>query len=384
MKIVADENIGLASEAFSQFGDVRLMPGRTISRAELQDADALVVRSITRVDSELLEGTSVGFVGTATIGTDHIDFDYLEEHNIAFVDAAGGGARSVAEYVVAALLTLREHGLTRIEDDQIAIVGVGAIGTMAAEFARILGMKVIEHDPPRAENEPEFTSASLYQVFASDIILLAVPLTREGKYATYHLVDYDFLRSMKPDSILINIARGGVVTSDALRETLERDELRTAVLDVWETEPEVPVDLLEKCVLATPHIAGYSQDGKLKGTEMMAEGLARFTGVLNQWSVKSSLPGIAGRVDVEGLDRLGALEKAVRAAYDIQKETFRFREIFSLSPEERKERFDLFRKGYQVRREFTAWSVVSSEDHATLESLKGLGFAVEQGMSRLP
>ena len=374
MNIIADENIGLAAEAFEQFGNVQLMPGRAINRRDLLDVDALIVRSITQVNRELLEETSIGFVGTATIGTNHIDFEYLEEQGIQFADAAGGGARSVAEYVVAGFLALWKKNLITIDEDQVAVIGVGAIGTMIASFARRLGMTVIEYDPPRAEKEPEFISASLDQVFASDIVLLAVPLTHEGAHPTHHLVNRDVLYSMKQGSTLINVSRGSVVDSDALQESLIAGHIQNAILDVWEREPEVPVNLLERCVVTTPHIAGYSKDGKLKGTEMMAEGLAQFAGVNNQWSVQNALSTIAGKVTVEGLSRLKALYKAVNTAYDVQKDNFLFRESFSLSTEERKKKFDQFRRNYHVRREFTAWSVVTPENRVIAEIIKDLGF----------
>lgn len=373
MIVVADENIACGREAFTQFGEVRLVPGRKLTREVLTDADAIVVRSITRVNEALLDGTPVRFVGTATIGTDHIDFDYLNGKGITFADAAGAGARSVAEYVVAALLTLRERGIVRIEDERIGVVGAGAIGSRIAEFASVLGMTVVEYDPPRAEREAEFVSAPMEAVLDCDVIALSVPLTHEGEHATHHLLNDAFLARLTRTPVLINTARGGVVDSSALAHALQRRLVRDAVLDVWEGEPEVPVGLLNHCTIATPHIAGYSQDGKLKGTEMMAEALAAHLGRSNEWSVRNALPIEAGRLDLTALHRFDAARLLVRAAYDIERDGALLRETFGGSDEERRIGFDGLRKNYPVRREFPAWSFFTDRED-TERMLTGLGF----------
>ncbi|MCB0713993.1 MAG: 4-phosphoerythronate dehydrogenase [Ignavibacteriae bacterium] len=373
MTIVADENIASASEAFEQFGEVRLLSGRAIAQQHLIEADALVVRSITQVNRELLQGTRVKFVGTATIGTDHIDFDFLEENGIAFADAAGGGARSVAEYVAAGLLQLHGKGMIDIRSAKLAVVGVGAIGQKIVDFSQALGMEVIQYDPPRAENEVGFVSASLTNLFQADIVSLSIPLTEGGDYPTHHWVDEKFLESVKPGAVLINTARGGVVHSEALRVSLAEKHLSGAILDVWEGEPEVPRELLQLCQLATPHIAGYSQDGKLKGTEMMADGLARFAGVKNMWSTAHALPHRAGTIDLRGLDLFEGIRKATETAYNIAEDDRNLRELFSLPPNERRAGFDRLRKTYWKRREFPAWEVLA-EDPEMLSILNGLGF----------
>lgn len=373
MTIIADENIARADEAFAQFGTVRTAAGRAITRELLTEADALIVRSITQVDRELLHGTPVRFVGTATIGTDHIDLDYLFHHGIGFADAAGGGARSVAEYIVAALLTLRERGMLRITGERLGVIGVGAIGSRASAFAHLLGMDVVEYDPPRAAAEPNFISAPLEKIFECDVIVPALPLSYEGEHPTHHLIDHSFLARMKPGAVLINTARGGVADSAALIQGLKEGQLGNAVLDVWEGEPDVPIELLERCLLTTPHIAGYSQDGKLKGTEMMAEGLAKHCGVENLWHVAKVLPSEAGRVDVTGLTPLDAARKTVLAAYDIEADSSALRRTFTHSSEERRKEFDLLRKNYSVRREFPAWHFITDKAEIT-NLLEGIGF----------
>lgn len=373
IRIVADENIARAQEALGHYGDVRLMHGRAIDRDSLMNADALVVRSITKVNAALLEGTPVRFVGTATIGTDHIDFPYLGEHNIAFADAAGGGSRSVAEYVVAALLELRERELLNIAGEKLGVIGVGAIGSKVVELGRCLGMDVLEYDPPRASAESDFHSVALEDILRCDVIVLAVPLNRDGEHPTLHLVDSDFLSRLPSPTILINAARGPVVDSAALGDALRQDRLKACVLDVWEGEPEVPVDLLRLCAITTPHIAGYSRDGKLRGTEMMAEALARHLGVENRWRVADVLPAEAGRLDLRGLAPLDATRKIVSAAYDICADDQALRTSFSLSDTERRKFFDALRKNYGERREFPAWRFVTENSDA-VKVLGGLGF----------
>jgi len=371
--IVADENIARAEEALSPFGNVRLKRGRDIIREDLVDADALVVRSVTRVDRTLLEGTPVRFVGTATIGTDHIDFGFLNERHIAFADAAGGGARSVSEYVVAALLELRRRGKLELQGGRLGVIGVGAIGSLVVRFGRLLGMEVCGFDPPRERIDSSFSSCALSEAMSADALVLAVPLTRDGDHPTYHLVDDPFLSGMNPDALLINVSRGGVVDSDALVRGVRSGRPAGAVLDVWEAEPEVPQELLDTSELMTPHIAGYSRDGKLRGTEMMAEGIAQFLGVENRWRVERVLPAEAGRLELSGLELLEAAEALVSAAYDIGRDDGDLRSVSGRSDKERRRQFDCLRKNYRERREFPAWSF-TTDNEETGKMLEGLGF----------
>lgn len=376
IRVVVDENIIRAQDAFQGLGEVQLLHGRKITRDSLMDADALIVRSITKVNRALLQGTPVRFVGTATIGTDHIDFEYLQEQGIAFADAAGAGSRSVAEYVVSGLLALREQSILTINGQKLGLIGVGAIGSKIAEFSRCLGMDVLEYDPPRASAEPNFSSVAIEHIGGCDVVVLSVPLTRDGEYPTHHLVNADFLSQMKPSSVLINVARGGVVDSTALINQLKINRLKAPVLDVWEAEPKVPVELLSRCSIATPHIAGYSQDGKLRGTEMMAEALANHLSVPNKWKVAHVLPEEAGRLDLTTLPPLDAAYKLVSSAYNIIHDDKRLRSCFGASDEDRRACFDSLRKNYGDRREFPAWHFATERDDvATM--LTGLGFQQE-------
>jgi erythronate-4-phosphate dehydrogenase len=373
--IVADENIPFAREAFGQFGTVRTLSGRSIGREDLRDADALVVRSVTPVRRELLEGSHIGFVGTATIGTDHIDLGYLRDAGIAFCDAAGSNANSVAEYVVAALLELRARGLAVITGQKLGVIGVGHVGSRVAEKGRALGMTVVEYDPPRQRRDAGFRSADLAALVACDIITLHVPLTGDGDYATAGMVDDSFLADLRPGVILLNTSRGGVLDSDSLSRAIMFGQVAAAVLDVWEGEPDVPAALLRDCALATPHIAGYSYDGKIMGTAMMAEGLARFCNAANKWDYRVLVAEPAGTLAPVGSEPLDILHAAVRGAYDIMQDDRGVRDLFALPTDARRAGFDLLRKNYRRRRKFHAWRVTASDSMA-VEMLRDLGFTI--------
>lgn len=360
MILVIDENISAAHDAFSRYGEVRLLPGRAIDRAAVADADILLVRSITQVNRELLEGSSVRFVGTATIGRNHIDEEYLWSDGITLVDAAGAGARSVAEYAATALLALHHEEIVALPKARVAVIGVGAIGSLVSRFARSLGVaEVLEYDPPRQEEESEFQSVSLDRVKEADVVILAVPLKVDGDHPTRHLVDSNFLSDLGTGASIINVARGGVVESGALKRELRAGRLH-AILDVWEEEPEVDPDLLAHCTIATPHIAGYSRDGKLRGTEMMAGAVAGWLGSEEVWHPSSALTPKAGTLTLgeETRDPHKDLLSILLQACPIDRDDVRLRELFPLSPEERRTGFDRLRKEYPVRREFPAWEVV--------------------------
>jgi erythronate-4-phosphate dehydrogenase len=376
MTIVVDENIPFAAEALGGLGEIRSMSGRAITREALAGADALVVRSITPVGRELLEGTPVRFVGTATNGIDHVDVDYLESAGIAFAAAVASNANAVAEYVIAALLELRSRGLASPAGARLGVVGMGAIGGLVAPRGVALGMEVVEYDPPRALADPGFRSASFDDLFSCDIITFHVPLIDDGEHPTRHMVDGPFLRRLRPGTILINTSRGGVVDSAALLEALWSGRIGGAVLDVWEGEPAVPVELVEAVTIASPHIGAYSIDAKLRGTEMMARALAAFAGSELRWSAAHVLPERGGAIELpDGIAPLDAAATAVRAAYDITLDDAAVRSLLTLDDAGRRGGFDLLRKNYRERREFPAYEVVSG-DPALGDLLSSLGFPV--------
>lgn len=372
MRIIADENIPFAREAFSPFGEVTLLPGRSITTADLKDADALLVRSVTTVGRSLLAGTAIRFVGTATIGVDHIDTWYLVEEGIGFSDAAGSNSRSVAEYVLAALLQLRARGITAIEDARFGIVGAGRIGTRVAAMMQTLGISPVLYDPPRARRDG-FLSASLEELQSCSIITLHVPLVRDGDDPTQHLVDRHFLDSLPAGATVINTSRGDVVDSEALLGWLRADRSRSAVLDVWEGEPDIPTELVDELQIATPHIAGYSLDGKVAGTRMLAEALGRHYGIESPWNASTAIPREAGRIEIPPLDSLDAIAYAVETAYDITADDAALRQVARADEAGRRAGFDRLRKNYRARREFPAWEVSTASDS---QILADLGFRV--------
>jgi erythronate-4-phosphate dehydrogenase len=378
MKVVADESIEYAREAFSQFGSVRLMPGRAIDRAAVRDADLLFVRSRTKINAALLEGSRVRFVGSGVIGLDHVDLEYLKQHGIAFAYAPGCNANSVSEYIVAVLLELAHRGGWKVAGKTLGVIGVGNVGTRMVEKAKALGMNVLENDPPlaRATGDPRFLP--LKALFQADIITLHVPLTEEGQDATYHLANKEFMSHMKPGGILINSSRGSVVDGDVLLEDIRSGRLSAAVLDVWEGEPNLNPQHVEAVAIATPHIAGYSFDGKVNGTVMIYQAACKFLGVKPTWDPKPLMPSPPCpriELDARGMDDDDSLRHVVQEVYDVVADDAALRKIVSLPIAERGPYFDRLRKDYPVRREFFNTEVrMSGGIDALREKVKGLGF----------
>lgn len=373
MLIIADENIPLVREVFGRLGEVAAVPGREMTAELVRPAGMLLVRSVTKVTRELLSGSGVRFLATATIGTDHVDEEYLRESGVAFAYAPGSNARSVAEYVTAALLVLEERGALELCGSTLGIVGVGNVGGRLARLAPALGMKVLLNDPPRAGREGPGGFVELDELLgASDAVTLHVPLTSAGPDATLHMADAGFLDDIKPGSVLINTSRGPVADGGALLEAGRKGKLAGLVLDVWEGEPEVDLSLVEAADLATPHIAGYSYDGKIAGVRMIYEAACRFLGEAPAWSADTS-----PREELEVPHVAGMLE-AVRASCDIEADDARMRAaLLSGAGESPGEAFDRLRREYPVRREFAGWSVrLECPSGALGGALGALGFKV--------
>lgn len=362
-RVLADENIPLVKNAFGALGAVRSIPGRSITSADVQGADVLLVRSVTRVDAALLEGSAVQFVGSATIGTDHIDRAYLREQGTAFAHAPASNADSVADYVIAALLRLAVRRGTTLRGKTVGIVGCGNIGSRLARRLPALGLDVLANDPPLARAaEDAGTSHDFVPLDAvlerADIITLHVPLTREGPHATRRLFDESMLRRMQPGAWLLNTARGPVVDNTALRRVMNDGHLGAAVLDVWENEPTPDPDLLRRADIATPHIAGYAYDGKVRGTMMLYEALCDHLGVSATWSPEAALkpedghPLVATPSD-PALPEPEAIDHVVRSMYEIMADDARLRATLDAPPGERGAAFSHLRKSYPRRREFS-------------------------------
>jgi len=373
MKIVADENIPFVAEGFGELGDVVPMPGRAISADDVRNADMLIVRSVTKVNASLLDDSAVKFVGTCTIGTDHVDLAYLAGRGIAFAAAPGSNATSVAEYIVAVMLQLAEK--------TIGIIGVGNVGSRVETRARALGMNVLLNDPPLARTTLKPKYLALDDVLPrADIVTLHVPLTDDGPDATHHLVDDEFIDKMKDGAILMNSSRGGVHESAALLDARGSGKLGALYLDVWENEPSIDVALLEATDVASPHICGYSADGKVAGVVMIHRAACAFLNRKSDWDPSSKLPRPAlPRRDLTdcGDDAEKVLRELVLATYDFTGDDRRLRDLAKLPPDERARQFDLLRRNYPCRREFRNTHVTFGVGcHELKPVVEGLGFSV--------
>ncbi|WP_406226876.1 4-phosphoerythronate dehydrogenase PdxB [Pseudomonas siliginis] len=371
MLIVADENIPLLDAFFAGFGDIRRVPGRSIDRATVEQADVLLVRSVTNVNRALLEGSKVRFVGTCTIGTDHLDLDYFNEAGICWSSAPGCNARGVVDYVLGSLMTLAEIEGADLTQRTYGVVGAGEVGGRLIKVLKGLGWNVKVCDPPRQAAEGgEYVS--LEQIIEQcDVISLHTPLTRSGDSATWHLFDQQRLQQLKQGAWLINAARGPVVDNVALREVLlEREDLQ-AVLDVWEKEPEVDPALAELCVLATPHIAGYSLDGKQRGTAQIYQAYCAFSGQPAAIQLSDLLPATwLSEVSLHGdCDPAWALAMLCRGVYDPRRDDADFRRSLVGNVAEQRAAFDALRKQYPVRREIEGLKVRIEGDAPVLRQI---------------
>lgn len=376
MLIVADENIPLLDAFFAGFGEIRRVPGRSIDRATVEQADVLLVRSVTNVNRALLEGSKVRFVGTCTIGTDHLDLEYFNEAGITWSSAPGCNARGVVDYVLGSLMTLAEIEGVNLTQRTYGVVGAGEVGGRLIKVLKGLGWNVKVCDPPRQSAEGG-DYVSLEQIIEQcDVISLHTPLTRSGDGATWHLFDQQRLQQLKPGAWLINAARGPVVDNAALRKVLlEREDLQ-AVLDVWEAEPEVDAALAELCVLATPHIAGYSLDGKQRGTAQIYQAYCEFSGQPSSIQLSDLLPAPwLSQVTLHGdSNPAWALAMLCRGVYDPRRDDADFRRSLVGNVGEQRAAFDVLRKQYPVRREIEGLKVrIEGESLALAKIVAALG-----------
>ena len=384
MKIICATNMPLVLEAFSTLGEATIHEGRAITAADVRDADILALRSTTKVNRALLEGSRVRFVGTATIGTDHLDIAYLESRGIRWCYAPGCNANSVSEYVTAALLTVGERHRMTLEGKTIGIIGVGNVGSRVARKARALGLRVLLNDPPRERAEAGRLDATdtfvpLDRILAeSDIITVHVPLTKSGPDRTLHLADAAFFARAKPGLIFLNAARGPIVDTPALVDAMECGRVAQTVLDTWEGEPGYRTDLLARVDLGTPHIAGHSFEGRVMGTVMVYREACRHLGVPASWSHEPLMPPtLVPEVAVDARSRgdEAVLREVVRTLYDIEADDRRFRETAAGDDAARAKSFDRLRKEYPMRREFHYTTVKAAGcSDALAAKLAGLGF----------
>ncbi len=373
MKIVADDKIPFLEGVFEPFGEVVYLPGDKIKKAHLKVADALLTRSITQCNSELLEGTSIKLIASATIGDDHIDKDFCKKNKIKWTTAQGCNAKAVVQYVTSALLYVSELSGFTIKDKTIGIIGVGNIGSKVASVCRALGMKVLLNDPPRQRKEGSRDFSDLKTIRQQvDIITFHVPLTYGGTDKTFHLLDHDFINKLSKPMILINTSRGPVTDSEALIQGKEQGKISRLILDVWEGEPHIEPELLELVTIGTPHIAGYSIEGKAKATKMIVKSVSDFFNLpLKNRKPETDLKNIVLDLDLKGLNKQQSMQKVFRAVYDIQKDD----EILRENPSD----FERFRRSYVFRRENTGYSLELSNTNVETEKiLIELGFRIEK------
>jgi erythronate-4-phosphate dehydrogenase len=383
-RIVADKNIPQVKEMYSSLGELTVLDGHSIDSAAVRDADIILVRSVTVVDNKLLEGSRVRFVGTATIGTDHIDLKYLKHREIGFASAPGSNAQSVAEYVLAGLLVLGERLGFSLKEKTLGVVGVGNVGRRVVRLAKAMGMRVLLNDPP-LEREVTDPAAQVFvpldRLLDADITTLHVPLTTSGIDATVHLFDEFRISRMKRGSILINSSRGKVVETRGLTKALEGGHLSAAILDVWEQEPAIDSGLLQRVMIGTPHIAGYSFDGKINGAEMIYHAVCRYFNFSPMWDRTEILhESVPRKIVIDSVE--GSIDTVVRGVirrcYDIERDDVRLREMLPLSEDDRNHHFKKLRAEYPRRREFAATTIVVPRQHQHfIDLFSALGFTVE-------
>ncbi|MGU1293390.1 4-phosphoerythronate dehydrogenase [Pseudomonas aeruginosa] len=410
MRILADENIPVVDAFFADQGSIRRLPGRAIDRAALAEVDVLLVRSVTEVSRAALAGSPVRFVGTCTIGTDHLDLDYFAEAGIAWSSAPGCNARGVVDYVLGCLLAMAEVRGADLAERTYGVVGAGQVGGRLVEVLRGLGWKVLVCDPPRQAREPDGEFVSLERLLAeADVISLHTPLNRDGEHPTRHLLDGPRLAALRPGTWLVNASRGAVVDNQALRRLLEggadlevaldagegepqaAPDLEVALdagegepqaapdlevaLDVWEGEPQADPELAARCLIATPHIAGYSLEGKLRGTAQIYQAYCAWRGIAERVSLQDVLPEtwLAGLQLNPGCDPAWALATLCRAVYDPRSDDAAFRRSLTGDSATRRAAFDALRKHYPPRREITGLRVATGGQAELQRVVRALG-----------
>lgn len=373
MKVIIDNKIPYLKGALEPFAEVIYLPGKETTAEVVKDADAIITRTRTKCNEQLLAGSTVKIIATATIGYDHIDTAWCEKNGIEWTNAPGCNSWSVAQYLMAALHALAQEKSLELEGMTIGIIGAGNVGSKVARFCSLLGMTVLVNDPPRqrAEGDEGFVTLKEIQQRA-DIITLHTPLTFDGEDKTYHLVDDSFIDGCENDIFLINAARGEVLDTQAVLDALKFGKIKEAIIDCWENEPEIDLDLLDHTFLSTPHIAGYSRDGKANGTRMSIQAVSRKLGLgIDNWECSDvELPenttikiSGAGKTDQE------VITEAVLTTYSILEDNNRLK----FYPRT----FEKQRGDYPVRREFPVYTVKADDiSERALTILSGLGFQI--------
>lgn len=380
MKIIADNKIPFLAGALEPYAQVIYLPGSETTPQVVADADAVITRTRTICNESLLKGSNVKMIATATIGFDHIDTAWCDANGIEWTNAPGCNSWSVQQYIASLLVNLAQTFGFDCKDKTLGVIGVGNVGSKVAHIAELLGFKVLLNDPPRAAKEGPAGFTSLDTLLEkSDIITCHVPLQKDGPYATYHMFDKERIAKLRKDQFLINSSRGPVVDNAALKDALKTKSIAGASLDVWENEPNIDTELMDLLYTATPHIAGYSLDGKANGTTMSVQAIARkFNLPCKDWHVTDiPLPAqdVCFTIDVTGKTAAEIIQEAILYTYDIKNDDKRLRASVST--------FEKQRSDYPVRREFPAFTVTLDGAltpeliEECVETLEEIGFNVE-------
>jgi erythronate-4-phosphate dehydrogenase len=355
MLVIVDDKIPFIKGILEPFMDVNYCEGRLINKTIVKNADALIVRTRTQCNAGLLEGSDVRFIATATIGYDHIDVDYCRNKGITWTNAAGSNSGSVMQYVAAALLTYANENNVDLKDHVLGVVGAGNVGKKVVRLAESIGMGVVINDPPRSRNEGNCGFVSIEGILReADMISFHVPLIKTGQDRTFHMIDDLFLEKINKGTLLINTSRGEVIDTQALKKSFGAGRLSTAILDVWENEPFIDKELLNSTFLGTPHIAGYSIDGKAKATTMAVNAISSFFNLGIEGWEPYDLPGPENTMiqyDAKDKGIQEILFDLVKLTYDIHKDDY----AIKMAPDD----FENFRGNYRVRREFSAYQIIA-------------------------
>ena len=371
MKIVADDKIPFLKGALEPYADVVYISGSKISRIDLKDADALLIRTRTKCNESLLKGSTVKFIGTATIGYDHIDTVYCDKNGIKWTNAPGCNSSSVQQYITAVLLKIANDREISLKGRILGIVGAGSVGSKVEKTANAFGMKTLINDPPRERKEGPGRFVSFHTVLReSDIITLHVPLNRTEADRTFHMFSGEIFSKLGKKVWFINSSRGEVVETASLKNAVRLGLIEGAVIDVWENEPDIDTELLSLASVSTPHIAGYSTDGKANGTSMIVNSLSSFFGLPLKGWYPSDIPQPEKTVidiDCKGRNEEDIAHEIVKMTYDVGYDDKNLRN----TPGD----FEKLRGNYRVRREFTSFRVVLKNSYQEIENmLKQLGF----------
>lgn len=379
MKILADENIPLLEEFFADLGELKTKRGREIEQSDLIGIDVLLVRSVTKVDEKLLQNTGVKLVASATSGIEHIDTKYLEQAGIRFISTPGANATSVVEYLISSLLWIAQRDGFLVMDKVVGIVGLGNVGKKLKEVLEDLGIKVLVNDPPLEKQgfDAEFTK--LEDLIAqSDIITLHTPLTKNCEDATQNLINEELITKIKPNSILINASRGGVLDESALKNRLNQQKDLTVILDVFANEPNIDKELVDLIDLATPHIAGYSLDAKFEATARVYNEVVKFFGLPARVKLGALEPEtwLKTLSFAPSASPIWAIRKAVRGVYDPRDDDAALRLVLKTGEAGG---FDRLRREYPTRRSFNQLKIKSRKSSPEFRTLfEALGFEIRK------